>query len=213
MATQDEPEQESTRGAEPGNSGTGSDAMSQRLAIRIEQDVESPLPWRSIAKKTVVVVAGITIYLVFPSLTEVFDSWPKLTSLDPVWFLSPCSCRSRTSAAPSRSSGLRYGPRPGPPWPRRSWQGTRSASWCRVAPHSVRRPSSGCSPPRGTTRPRRSAASPPSRCWASAACLRCRSSSCRRSSSGLRSTRAWSTPRCSASRRSCSSPVSGRSCW
>ncbi len=61
--------------------------MSQRLATRIEQDVESPLPWRSIAKKTVmVVVAGITIYLVFPSLTEVFDSWPKLTSLDPVWF-------------------------------------------------------------------------------------------------------------------------------
>jgi hypothetical protein len=61
--------------------------MSRRLATRIEQDVESPLPWRSIAKKTVmVVVAGITIYLVFPSLTEVFDSWPKLTSLDPVWF-------------------------------------------------------------------------------------------------------------------------------
>ncbi len=61
--------------------------MSQRLATRIEQDVESPLPWRSIAKKTVmVVVAGITIYLVFPSLTEVFDSWPKLTSLAPLWF-------------------------------------------------------------------------------------------------------------------------------
>jgi uncharacterized protein (TIRG00374 family) len=33
-----------------------------------------------------VVVAGITIYLVFPSLTEVFASWPKLTSLDPIWF-------------------------------------------------------------------------------------------------------------------------------
>jgi hypothetical protein len=42
---------------------------------------------RSIAKRTVaVVVAGITIYFVFPSLTEVFSSWPKLTSLDPVWF-------------------------------------------------------------------------------------------------------------------------------
>jgi len=67
--------------------GAGSDAMSQRLATEIEHDVESPLPWRSIAKKTVmVVVAGITIYLVFPSLTEVFSSWPKLTSLDPVWF-------------------------------------------------------------------------------------------------------------------------------
>jgi len=87
VATQDEPEEESTRAAQPEAAAASSDAMSQRLAARIEQDVESPLPWRSIAKKTVmVVVAGVTIYLVFPSLTEVFDSWPKLTSLDPVWF-------------------------------------------------------------------------------------------------------------------------------
>jgi uncharacterized protein (TIRG00374 family) len=61
--------------------------MSQRLATRIEADVASPPPWRSIAKKSAaVVVAGITIYLVFPSLTEVFASWPKLTDLDPIWF-------------------------------------------------------------------------------------------------------------------------------
>ena len=33
-----------------------------------------------------VLVAGITIYLVFPSLAEVFGSFPKLTSLDPIWF-------------------------------------------------------------------------------------------------------------------------------
>ena len=73
----------------PRPSATAGDARdaSQRLATRIEQDVASPLPWRSIAKKTVmVVVAGITIYLVFPSLAEVFDSFPKLTSLDPIWF-------------------------------------------------------------------------------------------------------------------------------
>ena len=61
--------------------------MSQRLATRIEQDVESPLPWRSIVKKSVlVVVAGITIYLLFPSLAEVFSSFPKLTELDAIWF-------------------------------------------------------------------------------------------------------------------------------
>ncbi len=65
----------------------GDTDASERLATRIEQDIESPLPWRSILKSTVaVVVAGITIYLVFPSVTEVFSSWPKLTSLDPVWF-------------------------------------------------------------------------------------------------------------------------------
>ncbi len=85
MATQEDQEPEEAGAPEPG--GTGSDAMSQRLAIRIEQDVAAPLPWRSIAKKSVmVVVAGVTIYLVFPSLAEVFDSFPKLTSLDPIWF-------------------------------------------------------------------------------------------------------------------------------
>ena len=99
MATQDDPEQEpehpeqereperEAAPAQPEASGASNDVMSQHLATRIEHDVESPLPWRSILKKTItVVVAGITIYLVFPSLTEVFASWPKLTSLDPVWF-------------------------------------------------------------------------------------------------------------------------------
>jgi uncharacterized protein (TIRG00374 family) len=63
------------------------DAMSKRMASRIEQDVEAPLPWRSIVKKSVMVlVAGITIYLVFPSLVVVFSSFPKLTELDAIWF-------------------------------------------------------------------------------------------------------------------------------
>ncbi len=67
--------------------GGGKGDASERLATRIEQDVEAPPPWRSIAKRSVaLVVAGVTIYLVFPSLTEVFSSWPKLTSLDPIWF-------------------------------------------------------------------------------------------------------------------------------
>jgi uncharacterized protein (TIRG00374 family) len=86
VAAQDDEEPVGSRAAEAGVSEPGSDA-SQRLASRIERDVESPLSWRSIVTKiVVVVVAGITIYLVFPSLTEVFASWPKLTSLDPVWF-------------------------------------------------------------------------------------------------------------------------------
>jgi uncharacterized protein (TIRG00374 family) len=63
------------------------DAMSQRLATRIQADVASPLPWKSIVKKVVMAVAaGVTIYLVFPSLTEVFASWPELANLQLVWF-------------------------------------------------------------------------------------------------------------------------------
>ena len=95
MATQDDPEQEPEHPEQepereaapapvPEASGACSDVMSQHLATRIEHDVESPLQWRSILKKTITaVVAGITIYLVFPSLTEVFASWPKLTKTTP----------------------------------------------------------------------------------------------------------------------------------
>ena len=87
MATQEGHDPEEPGEAASGVGDAGSDAMSRRLASRIEQDVAAPPPWRSVAKKTVmVVVAGITLYLVFPSLAEVFDSFPKLTSLDPVWF-------------------------------------------------------------------------------------------------------------------------------
>jgi uncharacterized protein (TIRG00374 family) len=62
--------------------------LSESMGSRIERDAGSPpLPWRSIAKKAVMaVVGGITIYLVFPSLTAVFSSFPKLTELDAIWF-------------------------------------------------------------------------------------------------------------------------------
>ena len=70
-------------GAQPG----GDPAMSQRLATQIEQDVESPPGWWPITKRVVVaLVAGIAIYLAFPSLVAVFGSWPKLASLQPIWF-------------------------------------------------------------------------------------------------------------------------------
>ncbi len=93
-----EPEPERPAGPEPRaadagdgrgiGASSGSNAISRRLETRIEQEAESPLPWRSLVKGTVaVVVAGVTLYLVFPSLTEVFDSWPKLRSLDWVWFV------------------------------------------------------------------------------------------------------------------------------
>ncbi|HWD55798.1 MAG TPA: YbhN family protein [Acidimicrobiales bacterium] len=72
--------------AGPGATAPSPDA-SERMATQIEDDVEAPLPWRSIAKRTVaVVVFGVTIYLVFPSLVAVFSSFPKLTSLQPIWF-------------------------------------------------------------------------------------------------------------------------------
>jgi uncharacterized protein (TIRG00374 family) len=90
VAAQDEPgpgDQEHEAQAKSGSGAPGHDDLSERFASRLEQDVAAPLPWRSIVKKSVMVlVAGITIYLVFPSLAEVFSSFPKLTELDAIWF-------------------------------------------------------------------------------------------------------------------------------
>jgi uncharacterized protein (TIRG00374 family) len=90
--TETEPDSSTaSTGPPPNTARLGSTApapnTSERMATQIEEDVNAPLPWRSIAKRTVAVVLfGITIYLVFPSLAAVFSSFPKLTSLEPIWF-------------------------------------------------------------------------------------------------------------------------------
>ena len=56
------------------------------LAVRIDQEKSHPLAWKTVAKRAAVVaVAGLAIYLVFPAITEVFASWPRLTTLNPWW--------------------------------------------------------------------------------------------------------------------------------
>ena len=59
----------------------------QSLAVKIESEKTRPLAWKAVAKRAAVaVVAGLTIYLVFPAITEVLASWPRLSTLDPRWF-------------------------------------------------------------------------------------------------------------------------------
>jgi uncharacterized protein (TIRG00374 family) len=56
------------------------------LAARIDQEKSHPLAWKTVAKRAAVVaVAGLAIYLVFPAITEVFASWPRLSTLNPWW--------------------------------------------------------------------------------------------------------------------------------
>jgi len=58
-----------------------------RLSTRIDQEKGNALSWKSVLKKAVpVVIAGVAIYLVFPSITEVLASWPRLSTLRPAWF-------------------------------------------------------------------------------------------------------------------------------
>jgi uncharacterized protein (TIRG00374 family) len=46
-----------------------------------------PMTRKGVAKRALVVpVAGVAIYLVAPKLTSVLGSWPRLSTLSPVWF-------------------------------------------------------------------------------------------------------------------------------
>jgi uncharacterized protein (TIRG00374 family) len=57
------------------------------LAAKIDSEKGHPLAWKAIAKHAaLVVVAGLGIYLVLPAITEVLASWPRLSTLHPVWF-------------------------------------------------------------------------------------------------------------------------------
>ena len=57
------------------------------FSAKVDQQKGHPLAWKSVVKKAVpIVIAGVGIYLVFPSITEVLASWPRLSTLDPVWF-------------------------------------------------------------------------------------------------------------------------------
>ena len=57
------------------------------LAVKIDSEKTHPLAWKAVAKRAaVVLVAGIALYLVFPAITEVLASWPRLSTLHPWWF-------------------------------------------------------------------------------------------------------------------------------
>ena len=57
------------------------------FSSKVDDQKGHPLAWKKVVKNAVVVgIAGIAIYLVFPSITEVLASWPRLSSLKPAWF-------------------------------------------------------------------------------------------------------------------------------
>jgi len=61
----------------------------QPLRKAIAAEEHAPLGWKVVARRLVVVlIAGIGLYFVFPTLTEVLDSWPRLRTLQPWWFLA-----------------------------------------------------------------------------------------------------------------------------
>ena len=97
------------------------------LAAKIDTEKSHPLAWKTVAKRAAVVaIAGISLYLVFPAITEVLASWPRLSTLDPRWFAVAIGAEIAHFIARSRCSGWRCGPRPGSRSSRPSWPAMRS---------------------------------------------------------------------------------------
>ena len=56
-------------------------------AAAIDAAQANPLTWKTILKRAVLVaVAGVGIYLVLPELIAVLGAWPRLSTLNPIWF-------------------------------------------------------------------------------------------------------------------------------
>jgi len=72
-------------GGEPADAAKPAPVAARAAAIDAAQ--ARPLTWRTIVKRALfVAVAGAAIYLVLPKLVAVLGAWPRLSTLNPIWF-------------------------------------------------------------------------------------------------------------------------------
>jgi uncharacterized protein (TIRG00374 family) len=66
--------------------GDRGSAIQKKTAV-IDVARQHPPTWRALLKRAIpLAVAGGAIYVLFPAITKVLGAWPRLTSLDPIWF-------------------------------------------------------------------------------------------------------------------------------
>jgi uncharacterized protein (TIRG00374 family) len=84
-------------GPQPAADGRAAPVAARAAAIKAAQ--AHPPSWKTLVKRGLVVaVAGLAIYLVLPSLTEVLASWPRLSGLNPVWFAAALAAEAGSFA-------------------------------------------------------------------------------------------------------------------
>jgi hypothetical protein len=73
----------------PGDHGPpdpADDKAPRSFSTLFEEQQSTPFPWKAVLKRTIVVViAGVALYLVAPSVIAVLHSWPRLRTLDLIW--------------------------------------------------------------------------------------------------------------------------------
>jgi uncharacterized protein (TIRG00374 family) len=64
------------------------DSRARSFEARFQTQQHQTFNWKALVKRLIVVlVAGVALYLVLPELFAVFHSWPKLATLDLLWFI------------------------------------------------------------------------------------------------------------------------------
>jgi hypothetical protein len=64
------------------------EVRSRSFESQFEEQQDTPFRWKAVVKRSIVVlVAGVALYLVLPELVDVFHSWPKLVTLNLLWFI------------------------------------------------------------------------------------------------------------------------------
>ena len=72
-------------GGQPVDAGKSTSVAAKAAAIDAAQ--AHPPTWKAVVKRALpVAVAGAAIYLVLPALIKVLGAWPRLSTLNPVWF-------------------------------------------------------------------------------------------------------------------------------
>lgn len=75
---------------EPASHAAPGSAVSAPVAAKAEKIGSAQQRWparRAIIRRIIaIVVAGLTLYLLIPGITKVLGAWPRLSTLNPVWF-------------------------------------------------------------------------------------------------------------------------------
>ncbi len=67
---------------------SGGDHLSRSFEAQFEEQQNQPFPWKALVKRSIVVlVAGLALYLVLPELIAVFHAYPRLHTLNLLWFI------------------------------------------------------------------------------------------------------------------------------
>ncbi len=69
----------------PGREGN---PRAHSFEAQFEEAQERPFPWKGLVKRSIVIgITGIALYLVAPSVLAVFHAWPRLVTLNLLWFI------------------------------------------------------------------------------------------------------------------------------